>query len=294
VEDGKVKAVALTAAGTDYKRVPKIALSGGGGTGATATAEIGDRVVTAITVTKGGSGYFGPPKIRFEAEGVEKTAAGRAIVSGGAIVAIEVTGGGEGYTTAPIVTIETGSAGGGSGATATAQIANGEVVSVQIINGGSGYPAPLAVQVAPGQPRSNPVPVWAPAGALSSTLYDMTSFVAAAIGHTTVKSHTVPASLTTGFDLAETPYACIGPAPALATCPPENGRSGLGWAIHPASGNMPEIVEKNGSLDGYSSQIVLAPSRHLAVVVLANSDTKGPSVPVAFNIAYQVLATLPP
>jgi hypothetical protein len=122
----------------------------------------------------------------------------------------------------------------------------------------------------------------------------MTSFAAAAIGHPIVKGHQVPSELTQGFLVAEKPYACIAPDPALASCLPESNRSGLAWTIHPASGDIPAIIEKNGTLDGYSSQIVLAPGRGLAVIVFANSETQGPAVPVAFNIAYQILATLPP
>ncbi len=51
-------------------------------------------------------------------------------------------------------------------------------------------------------------------------------------------------------------------------------------------------MDKNGSLPGFSSQIVLIPKANIAVVVLVNSETDAPAQTLALNIAYQLLNAL--
>ena len=53
--------VVLSAAGSGYTSAPSVAFSGGGGTGAAATAIIVGGAVAAILVTNPGSGYTSPP-----------------------------------------------------------------------------------------------------------------------------------------------------------------------------------------------------------------------------------------
>ena len=56
----------VTRGGLGYSTAPTIALTGGGGTGATATATInGAGTVTALTLTNAGSGYTHPPVVEF-------------------------------------------------------------------------------------------------------------------------------------------------------------------------------------------------------------------------------------
>ena len=55
--------VTVDAGGSGYTFAPTITISGGGGTGATATSEITGGVVTAIDVTDGGSGYTSAPTV---------------------------------------------------------------------------------------------------------------------------------------------------------------------------------------------------------------------------------------
>ena len=56
VTNGRVTAITVTAGGSGYTSTPTIAITGGGGTGATAVATVVGGVVTAITVTNQGTG----------------------------------------------------------------------------------------------------------------------------------------------------------------------------------------------------------------------------------------------
>jgi hypothetical protein len=62
---GVVGAVTITAGGSGYTVAPTVAFSGGGGTGAAATATVVGGVVTAVTVTNHGTGYTSAPTVAF-------------------------------------------------------------------------------------------------------------------------------------------------------------------------------------------------------------------------------------
>lgn len=62
---GVVQGVALTAGGSGYTSAPTVSIAGGGGSGATATAEVSGGVVTAVTMTAAGTGYSSPPTVAF-------------------------------------------------------------------------------------------------------------------------------------------------------------------------------------------------------------------------------------
>jgi FtsP/CotA-like multicopper oxidase with cupredoxin domain len=109
-----------------------VGFSGGGGTGATATATTVGGVVTAVTVTGGGTGYTSPPAISFLG-GTGAGATATATLTG-SVGSISVTTSGSGYTSAPAVVIS----GDGSGATAIAAL-SGEVTAVAPASPGSGY-----------------------------------------------------------------------------------------------------------------------------------------------------------
>jgi CubicO group peptidase (beta-lactamase class C family) len=292
VTGGAITAIDVVDAGGAYAAAPSVTVTGGGGSGATATATIGGRgTVTAINVGAQGANYIAPATIAFNSGGASTIARAVAIVSGGSIVAIEITAGGAGYTKVPNVTITGGRSAGGADATATAHIADGRVTSVSVTGGGSGYVTPLSVVVAPGSAEANVIPVWAPAGALTSSVKDMMAFAAAALGQTTVGALSVPAALTAGFQIAEKEYACTGATPGLSTCPATTERIGLAWGILPkdTANGVPEIITKNGALPGFSSQIVLIPRKQIAVVVLVNSDDSAPAELLAYQIAYGLL-----
>ncbi len=70
----------VTAGGSGFTSAPTVALTGGGGTGATATATIANGQVTSVTITNPGSGYTSAPTITFSGGG-GKGAAATAIVA---------------------------------------------------------------------------------------------------------------------------------------------------------------------------------------------------------------------
>ncbi len=60
---GELAAISLGAGGTGYTTAPTVAINGGGGTGATATAIISGGAVTGFNITDPGSGYTSTPTI---------------------------------------------------------------------------------------------------------------------------------------------------------------------------------------------------------------------------------------
>ena len=111
-----------------FTSAPTISFTGGGGSGATASATVGETnvtvtppqaagavatatvtggVVTAITITSGGTGYIFAPTISFRGES-DSDAAATATVTGGVVTAITITSGGTGYTSAPTISITGG------------------------------------------------------------------------------------------------------------------------------------------------------------------------------------------
>ena len=121
--DQSVQRVDVANSGAGYTVAPSVRFTGGGkgGTGAAATATIGDGIVGIVTLTNGGSGYVIPPTITFSNEifksGVSTvSAAATAVVSAaGTISNIYLTNAGLGYSVAPTVTIAaSGSTGSGT------------------------------------------------------------------------------------------------------------------------------------------------------------------------------------
>lgn len=68
-------------------------------------------------------------------------------ISGGTVAGITVTNGGSGYTSPPTVTI---SGGGGTGASAEAEVVNGIVTRIIVVLPGSGYTKPPVVTISGG------------------------------------------------------------------------------------------------------------------------------------------------
>lgn len=134
-----LKSVVVTNQGSGYTSAPLVEFSGGGGSGAVATANL-DATVATITVLDGGSGYSKPPIVTaVSAEGAGMTATASLI---GGVDSITLISGGTGYTSAPTVEI----VGDGSGATATCTIASGAVATITVTAAGAGYTVPPQVQ----------------------------------------------------------------------------------------------------------------------------------------------------
>ena len=121
--DQSVQRVDISNSGAGYTVAPGVRFTGGGsgGTGAAATATIGDGVVGIVTITNGGSGYTTPPTITFTNEVFESgvttvSAAATAVVSAaGTISNIFLTNAGVGYSVAPTMSIAaSGSSGSGT------------------------------------------------------------------------------------------------------------------------------------------------------------------------------------
>lgn len=64
-----VSAVTVTNGGTGYTTAPTVGFSGGGGTGAAATAAVVAGIITAVTITNNGSGYTSAPTVAFTGGG---------------------------------------------------------------------------------------------------------------------------------------------------------------------------------------------------------------------------------
>lgn len=84
--NGQVSGFTISNGGSGYSTAPTVALTGGGGTGATAVAVLTAGVVTAIQIVNPGTGYTSAPSVGFSGGGGTGAAATSAILSGTAII----------------------------------------------------------------------------------------------------------------------------------------------------------------------------------------------------------------
>jgi phage tail sheath protein FI len=118
ITNGAIMSIDIIAPGAGYT-APSITITGGNGTGATATA-------TTKNVK--------------EAGGIQPTA--RAVLSGGAITGINLSSGGSGYTSVPTVTVVPAPGDTGTGATAAAILSGSGITGITVSTSGSGYTSP--------------------------------------------------------------------------------------------------------------------------------------------------------
>jgi hypothetical protein len=104
-QNKSVQSVLLVNPGSGYTVAPGIRFIGGGGSGAAATAVIGNGIIGPITVTNAGSGYTTAPTITFTGIASVSAAATAVVSTAGSITAIRITNSGLGYTVAPSITI---------------------------------------------------------------------------------------------------------------------------------------------------------------------------------------------
>jgi hypothetical protein len=131
----------LTNGGSNYTSAPTVAITGGSGHGATATATIGTPAVIAVNVISGGSQYGPAPTVVF-AGGGGTGAAATATIDPRGLTSLTLTNGGS-YTNEPPFPSIFFSGGGGSGAAAvvTSMFNQGgaTVTGIAITSAGSGY-----------------------------------------------------------------------------------------------------------------------------------------------------------
>jgi len=100
-----VQSVEIVNPGYGYTVAPGVRFIGGGGSGAKATAVIGDGVIGIITITSPGSGYITPPTITFSGISSVSAAATAVVSAAGSITQIRITNAGLGYNVAPTISI---------------------------------------------------------------------------------------------------------------------------------------------------------------------------------------------
>jgi filamentous hemagglutinin family protein len=137
--DTVVSSITITSGGS-YAAVPDVTLSGGGGSGASATANMGIRI-TPATVGSGGTGYTTASVSLVGGGGSGATAT--ATLTGGAVTAITITSSGSGYTDVPEIVID----GDGTGAAATLAANPLTLVAVNLLSQGTGYTSAPTVAV---------------------------------------------------------------------------------------------------------------------------------------------------
>ncbi len=136
--------VAQFGTGFDVNNLPTVAVSGGGGTGATVVPVWVNGVLTGVNITAVGTGFTAAPTLSLTGGNptpvVAATAPGtfQLALVGTTLASVGLPGsGGTGYTAAPSVSI---TGGGGTGATATATLGtSGAVTGYVISTAGTGY-----------------------------------------------------------------------------------------------------------------------------------------------------------
>ena len=124
--------------GSGYILPPTVTATGGGGSGFSATATIGNVVISStFTITNGGTGYAVNNALVFTGGGGSGAVAKVSTVgANGVITAITLTNAGSGYTSPPTITITSTT---GSNAVITCALVGAAVTAITIKNGGSNY-----------------------------------------------------------------------------------------------------------------------------------------------------------
>jgi hypothetical protein len=140
--------IQVTSGGAGYNPdvPPTVTIAGGGGAGATAVAVVSSEgAVEWVYLTSEGSGFTSQPTVSFSSGAA--TAVAKLQLDTGVVYQIDVTNGGTGYSSAPTVTL---TGGGGTLATAVAQVSGGSVVAVLVTAYGIGYTSAPGVVFAGG------------------------------------------------------------------------------------------------------------------------------------------------
>ncbi|MFO0926215.1 MAG: Ig-like domain repeat protein [Gemmataceae bacterium] len=169
---------------------PLVTISGGSPVIAATGTAVLDQVVTALSITNGGNGYATAPTVSFNGGGGTGAAA-TAIVANGQVVGLTITSPGSGYTSVPTVNFI---GGGGFGAAATATVLR-VVTQITITNPGKGYQSVPTITIAPPTLSGG---VQAIASASLSGVLDHLTLVNGGIGYTTAPTVSLPGSSGSG------------------------------------------------------------------------------------------------
>ena len=132
VVNGSISSIEVQDGGSGYTTSPLVSIVGGNGSGASATAIITKGVVSRILINDGGTGYTSQPEITIVGGGGSGASATASVR--GPIKEVNIDTPGSSYTSTPSVTLSSG-----SGAVAQAIVSAGRIVSIAIISAGSGY-----------------------------------------------------------------------------------------------------------------------------------------------------------
>jgi hypothetical protein len=130
----------VTNPGSGYTN-PQVGISGGGGSGAELTAVVDGGQIISLTVAATGSGYTSPPAIAIT-DPTGTGAMASCSIQGGIVTGVTMTSFGMNYTSAPTVTIT----GDGLNAAGVAVISSNGLAAVNVINPGSGFTQPPQVK----------------------------------------------------------------------------------------------------------------------------------------------------
>ena len=132
--------------GSGFTSAPTVALTGGGGTGASAAAVI-SRGVASVAINQPGTGYSAA-SVAFSAPASGGTrATGTVQVSAGAVTGVTITNKGHGYGDAEVPTLTI--TGDGAGANASATM-TGVIERINVVSGGSAYTSAPSVAITGG------------------------------------------------------------------------------------------------------------------------------------------------
>lgn len=147
--NNRVGSITVLTPGENYTTAPQVQITGGGGTGATATAEIAYGQVRRVLVTNGGTGYTTTPDVSLIPDA---GAAPSAIaVLGYGVSSVTVSSAGSGYLYPPAVLFGTTTSEGvdGGGAAGVAVLGR-TLANIILTSPGSGYSTAPAISVTGG------------------------------------------------------------------------------------------------------------------------------------------------
>lgn len=278
-----VASVAVTNAGSGYTFVNISFTGGGGGSGATAEATLVGGQIASIDVITPGAGYTSAPTVVIGGDGA--SGAATATVDAGQVIGITITSPGTGYTSAPAITIT----GDGTGATAVGILGSSSVKDVLVIDPGTGFVLQLALTFqGGGGTGASAYTLLAPPGLGSVARIDVLSAGENYQQTPTTKLLGGPAGVgQAGFVTIMNGSGGVGHIDVF------NG--GLGYAVPPGVIIVPQ---KNDTGTGATARAVLSPHA-LDRVVMMNYGlhyTDAPTViaqPGANNAAYATIALMP-